>query len=196
MELNNILKTIKANFSPRKKVDFDEAGLHFELEPLTAEDEIKVIEGCKNVEDTQYIEALKRHSLACSIKKINDIELDNKDIDYEDEEGNKVSKSKFLYMLDFLSKWPSSLIDILFDAFNNMSKEVEDKIIREAKFKRFKISEELPEEEKKKTFHKIKESESIGMTETEKMNEKIKKEIDEHTAHMIDIESEVVLKAK
>lgn len=195
MELNNILKTIKSNFSPRKKVDFDEAGLHFELEPLTAEEELKVIEGCKNIEDVQYIEALKRHSLACSIKKINNVEL-GRDIDYEDVDGNTLSKSKFLYMLDFISECPSSLIDVLFDAFTDMSKEIENKVLENVKFKRFEISEKLPEEGKKETLRKIKETEPIGITETEKMDEKIKKEIDERTAHMADVENEAILKAK
>lgn len=193
MNFNDVLKKIKTNFSPRKKVDFDEAGLHFELEPLTAEEEIKILESCKDVEDNQYIETLKRHSLACSIKKINDIEL-GKDVEYE-ENGKKVSRSKFLYMLDFLSQWPSSLIDLLFDAFTNMSKEIENKIIVGAKFERFNVSEEVSEEEKKETFRRVPESElPVGLTDTEKVNEQVKKEIDERSIHMAEVENKAINK--
>lgn len=187
MDFDGILKKIKENYSPRKPVDFDEAGLHFELEPLTSHEEIKVLEACKDVEDTQYIEALKRNSLACAIKKMNDIELgDKEDIEYEDKEGKKVSKSKFLYMLDFLSNWPSTLVDLLFDAFTSMSKGIEIKVMEEAKFEKFNVTEEPDITEKKEEFRRVEETGPAGLTDVERMNEQVKKEEANRTAAMAD----------
>ena len=193
MDFNSLKKKIKENFSPRKDVDFEKEGLHFELEPLSAKDEMKVLEGCKDINDSSYIEALKRHSLAGSIKKINDIEFGDKDVEYEDENGEKIIKSKFLYMLDFLSDWPSPLIDTLFDAFTTMSKEIETKIINGAKFDRINISEEIQEEESKPKFRRINESEMPpGLTDVEKMNEQVSKEVEERSTHMSETESKAM----
>lgn len=191
MDFNDVLKKIKINFSPRRDVDFKEAGLHFELEPLTADEEIKVLEGCKDVEDNQYIDTLKRHSLAHSIKKINEIEMgDKEEIEAVDSEGNAITKSKFIYMLDFLTEWPQSLIDVLFDVFNDMNKEMEAKVLKNAEFKKFAVSEEPAEEEEKKTFRKVEEPEhDIELTETEKMNEQVKIEADERAAHIAEMEN-------
>lgn len=193
MDLNALKARIKEKFSPRKKVDFDEEDLHFELEPLSAKDEIRVLEGCKDIDDSSYIEALKRHSLAGSIKKINDIEFGDKDVEYEDENGEKVLKSKFLYMRDFLSEWPNSLIDVLFDAFTTMSKEIETKIITGVKFDRLNISEESQEEETKPVFHRVKESETApDLTDVEKMNDKVNQEVESRAAHMSETENKVM----
>ena len=73
-------------------------------------------------------------------------------IDLVNEETKEVeSKSKFLYMVDFLSSWPSEVIDVLFDAFSDMVAEAREKVKKNAKFERFKISEK-PAEDKAETL--------------------------------------------
>jgi len=196
MDFSDILKKIKENFSPRRDVDLKEAGLHFEIEPLTSEEEGFVLEGCKDVEEHKYIDSLKRHTLAHSIKKMNEIELgDKKEINTKDAEGNPVTKSKFIFMMDFLSDWPQTLIDLLFDAFSDMAKEMESKVLKDAKFKKFSVSEAPTEDEEKRNFRKIEEPEqSIELTETEKMNEQVKKEAEARNYHMAETESKAINK--
>lgn len=177
-DLNNLLKTIKSSFSKRKKVDFEESNLHFELEPLNSLDEMKVMEACKDIEGAAYIEALKKNSLACSIKKVNDMDFSGPDVTYTDENGKEQEKSTFLFMTEFLSEWPSSLIDVLFEAFTDMQTELEAKLKKDVKFERFIISEK-PEEDQPEKFRKIKENENVPeMTETERLDKKVKEEID------------------
>lgn len=203
MDLNNVLKIIKENFSPRKNIDFEEEGLHFELEPLNTKEETIVLEACKDIDETLYIENLKRYSLACSIKKINNLDFSKDDIEYEDkDDDNKVkTKSKFLFMKDYLAKWPSVLIDILFDAFTNMQREIENKIRTNAKFEKFAISEEPEEQEEKPgELRKIVENEApdIELTETEKLNKKVEKELDTETIRMAEkeLDAETVQKTE
>lgn len=192
MDLSSISGLIKSKFSPRKKVDFDESGIHFELEPLSTTEEMKVVEACKNFEDAQYINALKRHTLACAIRSVNGIELDEKE-EYTNAAG--VSKSKFLYLLDMIASWPTTLIDTLFGAFTDMVQGLEKKTMDEVKFERFNISEK-PEEDKPSKLKKIVENEASveGLTPVEKMNKQVEKELADQDIHRADIETERMLK--
>jgi hypothetical protein len=189
MRFDSILNAVKKSFSPRKNVDFEEQGLHFELEPLISTEEIKVLEACKSVDETQYIEALKRNTLACSIKRMTfkdpdtkgvvDIDLSKEIVDYE-EEGLKKSKSKFLFMVDYLGQWPSSMVDLLFDVFSNMVRETESKIRTGAKFEIFKISEKpLAEKDTRPKVVQEDAEDTTGLTETERLNKKVEKELAE-----------------
>ena len=179
---DDVLKKIRENFSPRKEVDFKKEGLHFEMEPLTSKEEVIVLESCKDIGDSEYIEALKRHTLACSIKHVNGLEIP----DTVDAEGG--SKSRFLYLIDFLAEWPSGLIDVLFDAFTHMQKENEAKIKENAKFDKFALSEEIEDEETRGEFRRIVEDASEGLTEAEKLKEKVDKEVEEADNRRMDVE--------
>jgi len=190
-DLSDVLKTIKSHYSKRKTIDFEEADLHVEVEPLTSLEEIKILEASKDVEGSQYIEALKRNSLACAIKKINDFDLNKSDLEYEDENGEKKEKSKFLFMTEYLSEWPSSIIDILFNAFTEMQTEVEDKIKKDAKFERFKMSEK-PTEDQPEKFRKIKETDNVpGTTPVERLNKKVEQEINKADLKMAEKENQM-----
>jgi hypothetical protein len=181
MDLDKILLKVREKFSPRKMIDFKEEGLHFELEPLTAIEEAKILTALKDVEDTQYIASLKRHSLACSIKKINDIELDVENVEY-DEDGEKKKKSKYLYMLDFIGKWPAPLVDTLFDFFSSMNREAELKVKQSAKFEKFILSDQITEEKVKK-FRPLDETiPAEQLTPEERLEKKVEKEIEEADA--------------
>jgi hypothetical protein len=176
MDFESALKSIKKSFSPRKTVDFDEENLHIGIEPLTSKEETVVLESCKNTDDMEYIETLKRHTLACAIKRINDLDIDTDEIEYEPGQ----SKSKFLYMVDYLARWPSTIIDILFEAFTHMQKEIEQRVKATAKYDRILMSETVPmEEEKKGEFRRTVENTSEGLTEVEKLKEAVDKEQEE-----------------
>lgn len=191
MGLEAVLKIIKKSFTPRKVVDFDDVGLHFELEPLTAINEMKVMESIKDIDGALYIDALKRHSLACSIRKITLteegktetlFELTGELIDYLDENGVKKSKSRFLYMIDFLGQWPNSMVDVLFEAHTNMQQEVETIVRKNAKYEITKITEE-PQKDQESGLKMIpKEAEEIPkeeLSDTERLNKKVEKELEE-----------------
>lgn len=190
MDMELILQKIRKTFTPRKTVDFDDAGLHFEIEPLTSMDEIKVTESLKDMEGGVYIEALKKHSLAYSIKKIMITEesqtplafdLSREFIDYLDKDGIAKTKSSFLYMLDFLNQWPSAVIDVLFEAYVNMQQEVESRVRTQSKFEIFRVSEK-PSEDKEPKMRKIREEDTTiteDLTETERLERKVKRELDE-----------------
>jgi len=184
MNLNVVLKSIKKIMDVRKKVDLDEYDLHFELGPVTNSEEAKILESIKELESSLYMEGLKRHSLACSIKKItfkneagvvveNDLQADI--IEYEDEDGSLKKKSKFLYMVDFLKGWPSSLIDSLFAAHNDLHAELDDMIKRGTKFEKYAVSAKLPPEK----LEKLKQPESEEVSEEELDDaEKLKRQVD------------------
>jgi len=173
MNFNNILKIINDNFAKRKNVDFEKEGLHFEIAPLSSKEEVIILESCKEVDETEYIEALKRLTLACSIKKLNDLDIDKDEIEYEDGKF----KSKFLFMKDYLSQWPSSIIDVLFEAFTHMAKESENKVRESAKFERILLSDKIEDEESKNEFRRIVENTSEGLSEIEKLKETVDNEI-------------------
>jgi len=185
-EFESVLQSIKGKFSPRKKIDFDKEGIHIEIEPLTSKEEIVVLESCKDTDEGEYIEALKRHTLACSVKKINDLEILDDEIEYEPGK----SKSKFLFMVDYLAEWPSSLVDVLFDAYTHMSREMEDKIKTSAKFERLLLSDQIEDEEEKGQFRRIVEDTTEGMNEVEKMKETVDNEIQEADASRTSVEQE------
>jgi hypothetical protein len=178
MDLSKILGDIRRTFVVRKKVDFDDMNFHFELEPLTAADEAKIMEACKDLEGGNYIMALKRHSLAFAIKKINDFEIGNVDgIDFIDDEGKAKSQSKYLYMLDQINQWPMSLVDRLFEALNSLHEETEDKIQKNSKFEKF-IPKQV--EERKKSVLKMVEvppEEAPAETAVDKLNKRVAEEI-------------------
>jgi hypothetical protein len=194
MQLDDILKNIKQTYMTRKKVDFDEANLHFELEPLTADEEIKVMAYCKDFQGTEYMDALKRSSLACSIKKINDSDLNIPDISYI-EDNKPITKTKFLYMIDYIGKWPAPFIDIIFTAYFEMHQEVEAKINGNAKFERFQLAEKPQEVTIKPQFREVKETDE-GLDAEARLRKTVEKEIETENQKMSSAEDAAIAKIK
>ena len=176
MDIHEVLTGIRKTFTKSKIVEMKELGLSFKIEPLTSEEELKVLEACKDIEGVQYISGVKRYSLAYAIKKLNEIIIGD-DISYE-ENGQKKSKSKFLYMAEQLGRWPSSLVDLLFEAYTNLQLEVESSIRSNAKFEFFTPSVPIKEPVADK-FKRVEEKEDEGETETEKLNKVVEKELNE-----------------
>ena len=165
----------------RKVVDFKDVALKIELEPLTSADELKIMEYCKDYDGGQYMEALKIASISCSIKKMNDIDLNGDSVDYDDK-GIKKSKSKFLYMTEYLREWPSVILETLFEAFSDMVREAEFKTAKNASFERFAMADKLPEIAEKK-FKEVEEKEVLN--ETEKLNKAVENELSEANANLL-----------
>ena len=94
--------------------------------------------------------------------------------------GKTESKSKFLFMVDFLSSWPGDILDVLFDAFSDMVVEAREKVKKNAKFERFKISEK-PAEDKPETLKRVAETdESLEeLDDNERLAKKVEREIED-----------------
>ena len=176
MNLNKILKSIKETYAPPKTIEFPEAKIIFVLETLNPKEEILVMEACQDLDGMAYMEGIKRNSLACAIKKINEIDLDTANVEYTLENGEKKIKTKYLFMLDFLADCPQIMVDSLSDVFTSMQIEVEGRIKKDMKFEGMLLSKE-PEKEPE-VVEKIMESEDSdeGLTEAEILEKKVKKE--------------------
>jgi len=183
MDLSQIVSGIKKTFVKRKKLDFEEEKLHFEFEPLTALEEIKVLEKAQEFDGALYIDAVKRFSLACAIKSINGEEM-GEEVSYE-ENGEKKLKSKFLYLSEQMGGWPTTLLDILFAAYTNMVQEMESKILKEAKFEIFKLADEPEKNEPSSRFRRITETD-VPEDEVGQLNKQVEKELEQANISMSD----------
>lgn len=188
MALKDIFSKIKKAFYLKRDVEFEEVGIMIRLEPLTSGEELRVLEACKDLEGAIYIEGIKKHSLAYSIRKINDMEFSGEFIEYEDENGKTATESRHLFMLKQIEEWPAALRDMLFEIFNNMQVELEQKITEKAKFEKFILKTPEPEPEKKQEagvpagFRKIVEPSDQPEDETELVNKIAQKEVEEAQA--------------
>lgn len=196
MDLSKVFSDIKKSFTISRTVDFDDYDLHLVLEPLTTTEELKVLASCGDLEGAEYIEGLKKSSLAFSIKRINDVDLSPDEFEYTDDNGSKKKVSKFIMLSEQIGQWPASVRDVLFEAYNNLQLELEEKVKKSAKFERFRTEEDIEEEEKsvvRKKFKRITESNSTeGMTDVEKMNRQVEEEVDDAQAHLNSTEVESV----
>lgn len=191
MDLKNLLSSIKKTFSVQRKVDFDDLGLHIVLEPLTALEEVKVLEICNNKDGGAFIAELKRSSLAFSIKEINEFKFYDLDITYPDEAGKTINESKYLFLARYIDDWPIALRDALFDAFNDIQLEVEDIVTKKTKFKRFGTAPavtEAPAAPKESGipagFRRVVEPKELEPeNETERLNQQVQREADMVEGH-------------
>lgn len=177
-DLNNILEMIKKTCAPPKILTIEGTDIEVELEILNSQEEANVLVACKDVDGTAYMEAVKRYTLAYSIKKFGSVDLRKDDIDYKDSDDKPVKKSKFLYMNDFLGRVPSPVIDALFEAYTDKVLEVTKSVKEKFKFDKFYLSEELPEE-KPDEFRRLGDTETINteeLDEDEKLRLQVEKE--------------------
>jgi hypothetical protein len=189
-DLKNFFSSIKKTFTVQRKVDFEDLNLHITLEPLTALEEVMVLEACTPKEGGAFIAELKRSSLAYAIKEINEFKFYDKDIEYPDENGNPINESKYLFLVRYIDEWPIALRDALFDAFNDIQLEIEDMISKKTKFKRFGAAPVVVSETKKEAgipagFKKVEEpKEPEPVNETERLNQQVKREAEMVEGHM------------
>jgi hypothetical protein len=144
-KLQNLFENIRQRFSIKRVIDFEGYDLSITIQPLTSIEELKVIEACKDVEGVLYLESLKKSSLAFAIRRVNDLVFESTDVEYEDNEGKLVVESKYLFLLRQIESWPAALRDTIFEAFNNMTVELEYTLARKTKYERFQV-QPSPEE--------------------------------------------------
>lgn len=185
MDLKNLFKHIKKTFSIKKNVDFEEFNLHFIMEPITTAEEMRIFEACKGYEGGAFMAELKRSSVAYAIKRINDIDLSEDFVEYEDDSGKKVAETKYLFLIRQIDTWPVGLRDLLFDAFNEMQLEVDSLVTNKSKFERFHVQAPPVEEEIKikaeagipQGFKKVEEPKGPEPeNETDRLNQRVKEE--------------------
>ena len=177
LDLKGILDQARKSFFMRKKVDFDEQGLHFELGPLSSNQETIVTERCVNLEGVDYFDTMKRVTLSFSIKRINDIDLDVEKIEVKGEE-EPVNVNE--YLEKEISSWPAPLRDRLFEAYSNLYDEIEAKVGKDVKFKKFeKPKSEEDDKQEQETLQEMPVMDSDeDATPTEKLNKEVEKEIE------------------
>lgn len=176
-DLKSIFDGIKKTFNVRKTIEFGDYNIKIEMEPLTSLEENKVIEACKSLDGIGYIEGLKKHSLAYSIRKINDIDLDFTEMEIIKEDGTKEMVSKYLFLIKHLEEMPSGLSDLLFEAFTDMVAEADNRIREKAKFNRFLVKSNPVQADSPKNFKEVMET-NAGLTETELLNKQVKEELE------------------
>ena len=183
--LKSLFVKIKKTFELKRVVDFPEYGLSFELRPLTSREELKVLEACKDFEGAIYIDALKKHSLAYGIKRINELSFEeDSDLEYEDDAGKPVKVSSYLFLLEKIDELPSTFRDTLFDVFSNLLEEMEHKITDKAKFEKFTIQPPPAPEPKQDSgappgFRRVEEPKDEPEDEMEKMERQAKREVEQ-----------------
>ena len=190
MDFKDVLAKLKKTYISRKKIDFPDLDAHFELEAITAEEDLKILEACKDLDGTMYLDGIKRHSLAMSIRSINGIEL-SPIIVSQDQNGKTQETTRYLYFLKEIEGWPSSLIDFMFEAYADLVKDTENKVQAGGKFERIALINTPVEEQETPTgFKKV--SENAGLTDVEKLNKRVEKEVADADAHMAQTEQVAV----
>jgi len=203
--INELFKDIKKSFAIQKRVDFDELNLHFLMEPLTALEELKLLETLQTAEGGIFVAELKRGTLAFALKKINDMEFLNDIVEYVDDKGNPIKETKYIFLKNQIDTWPVALRDLLFEAFNDMQLELDKMVQTKSKFERFSI-QTLPEKMEKTAvdksipegFVRVEESKAEELNETDRLNARVKKEeeqVEDGMGQTLDKESKRVLAA-
>jgi len=192
-DLSDVFSKIQKAFKPRKTVDFNEYDLHVDIESLNTIEEVKVLEAIKDLNGAEYLEAIKRHTLAYAIKKVDDIDLDVEILAVPGEDGKVTTMSKYLYMRDYLGTWPSSVIDVLFDVYSNIQIEVDAKIRNSMKFERFMLAEAPVVEEKPapNELRPVQENDEPE-TEAERLQKQVNQEIAAANEGMANAETEAL----
>ena len=135
MDLLPALKNLGEMYTVKRLVKFEVVDMTVSLQTLSAIEEVKVLESCKDFDGSQYLQTLKRNSLAYAIRGINGQELSD---EIPSEDGSK--QSRFLFFCKYLDEWPAPVRDTLFDVFTDMNIEMEKKVAETAKFARFALA--------------------------------------------------------
>lgn len=186
MNLKSVFENVHKAFTIRRDVDFDDMGIHITLETPSSEDEVKVLEACQNFDGAAYIEQLKRHSLATAIRRINDIDLTDKEVTVNDEEaGTKETMSRYLFLVQQIGEWPSSLRDVLFEVLTNMQAELDQRVNEKIKYEHFTVSEVTEEKESESEFKRVDApDEDPDMTDVERQSAQAMREVEEADIQM------------
>jgi len=186
MDLSALLKKIQKEFRNRKKVTIENLGIDLDLEILTVAEEQKVLAAIKDLEAAEYVEGLKRYTLALAIRKLGEFELDADTFEYTENEQPK-SKSKLLFMTERLAEWPSNLIDTIFGAYTDLQAEVDTKVGTSVKYEKFQVTTAIPDVKPK--LRRVEEDETpADMDDVDRLNKQVEKEIETANINMAEKE--------
>ena len=179
MNLQKIFSSIKQTLTITRDVTIGDYTIT--LSPLTAEQEIEVMEACKDFDGAAYLVGFKLHTIAYAVCKMNGEEIPS-EVELSGTDDQKPSKmTRHLFLLKMFQTWESAIRDMVYEVYSDLLLELDDKIEKTAKFKRFvvaKTSEEAgKEEEPLPGFKKVEESKS-DLTDAEKLSEQVRKEVD------------------
>jgi hypothetical protein len=135
MDLFSALKNLGEEYTVKRDVNFEELKVIVGLQTLSAVEEVKVLESCRSLEGSQYLQTLKRNSLAYAIKSVNGTLLAD---EIPTEDGKKLSR--FMFLCGYLDEWPSAIRDVLFEVFSDMNQELENHVTKTAKFTRYSMT--------------------------------------------------------
>jgi len=178
VNLQEAFSSIKQALSVVRDVDL--GGNVITLVPLTAEEETKVLESCQSADGSAYLVAFKLYTIAHAIRRINNEDIQS-EVEIKGEDGKPIRITRYLFILKIVEKWESAIRDFIYDAYADLLLELDYKIDKNAKFKRFAVSRESlnagKEEEPVPGFRKVEESKEV-LTEAERLTERVKQEGD------------------
>jgi hypothetical protein len=156
------LKSIKEKVSYTKEVDF--LGSKLCLGLLSVSDEQKIsslqntgVDGSVAVIDTtEYFRDFKKRILSIAIKRVDSMVIPEVVIDHEDGKETQTKKTKEVFLYDYLSTFPTAMVDNLFEAYLDFKEECGEKIEKDFKWDWYKTPEEREEEYQKKLREKKK----------------------------------------
>jgi hypothetical protein len=177
MDLVSTLKNLGSEYVVKRDLNFEEMKIIIGLQTLSAIEEVKVLESCKDLEGSQYIQTLKRNSLAYAVRSVNgEILADEVTV----EAGKKVSR--FIFLCGCLDEWPAAIRDVLFDVFSDMNQELENHVSKTAKFTRYSMTTPAFAETKP-MFRRVEEPETPE-DDMEALKKKVEDEIDSENAKL------------
>lgn len=200
MDLQGAFASLKKAYAYSKDVEIEELDLKLTLEPPTNIEEQKVLEACSDLDGGEYLDGIKNHTLSYSIKKLsgNDIPefipMMNEDGSPTlDEDGKPREKTRYLFLFEEISTWTSPLRDKVFDAYQDLLFEIQDKVDKNVTFDRFQIATTEVTSPVPEKFTRVEEPEDdSNLTPEELLEKQIKKEQDNVAAGMAQTESEVI----
>lgn len=173
MSIKDVLASVKKSFQFHKEVTIK--GNRYEVSVLTMGQEKKVnahLEAINQDDSLEYLNDLRVSVLSESITAVNGEHIDTvvKDVD---KDGKDVEKDKAIYVREFLTELPATVITELFDSYVDVKEQSDDILKKEMKYDWFKTPEQRAkeaEEETKKAEEAAKKA-AAGAAKEEKKEE-------------------------
>lgn len=187
MDLQKAFQSLQTAYSTSKDVTLEELGVVLTLEPPNSIIEAAIIEACSDVDGGAYLEAVKDHSLAYAIRALNGERVPEV-VKINDENGEVVEKTRYLFMLEQVRNWPQPLKDLVFDAYSDLLAEIQRKIEDGVKFERFIVSPSSVKPPVPEDFKMVEEPKE-ELTDVEKITQQVREEQDQVQQTMAQTES-------
>ena len=146
MSLKEVLASVKASLRFSKPVNIK--GTTYVLSVLDMGQEKKVnayLDGLDQEDSVGYLNELRKSVLAEAVSSING-EVLSKVIKDTNTEGVEVEKDKAIFVKEFLSDLPATVISELFDAYIDVKEQQDDMLKKEMKYDWFKTPDQREKE--------------------------------------------------